>query len=103
MLYKLYDNALVICVAFSTYLTLHTLQATKKVIKEGISGAQGGASSTTTATATLTTSTSTAWDHASSSDDDEEQEEAPQEFLTREHCIGLAPSARVMKGRRSCK
>ncbi|KAH3896558.1 hypothetical protein DPMN_020735 [Dreissena polymorpha] len=69
---------------------------------EGISVAQGGVSSTTTATATLTTSTSTAWDHASSSDDDEDQEEA-QEFLTREHCIGLVPSARVMKGGRSCK
>ncbi|KAH3738891.1 hypothetical protein DPMN_045534 [Dreissena polymorpha] len=33
----------------------------------------------------------------------EEEEEEPKSFLTREHCLGLPPSARVMKGRQSCK
>ncbi|KAH3700486.1 hypothetical protein DPMN_075465 [Dreissena polymorpha] len=34
---------------------------------------------------------------------DEEKQEEAQEFLTREYCIDLPPSARMMKGRRSCK
>ncbi|KAH3735426.1 hypothetical protein DPMN_041954 [Dreissena polymorpha] len=71
---------------------MYTLHVTKKGIPpQAISGARGEP-----ATASEDSS------YSEEEKSEEEQEEA-QQYLTREYCIGLPPSARVMKGRRSCK
>ncbi|KAH3892276.1 hypothetical protein DPMN_016391 [Dreissena polymorpha] len=82
---------------------MFTLQVTRKGIPpQAMSGARGASA---TATETLNQASSDTDDYydKEEQEEQEEQEEADAVFLTREYCIGLPLSARVMKGRRSCK